>query len=162
MTASKRDWLLLAFRAGPLDRIHLMEALFLTWNRSERNIPNFFRFEESQSYGPCSQEFYSVLEELCKEGLVVKASNEDRGRARYSLTVTGRLAAEQAGQDAERDALRRLDAVVEEVCNLDAYTLIQKVNSEAQESTPSHESQDAIQQYPDEDAPGERWKSLRF
>jgi len=162
MIASKRDWLLLAFRAGPLDRIHLMEALFLTWNRSERNIPNFFRFEESESYGPCSQEFYSVLEELCREGLIVKASQEDRGRAKYRLTVKGRLAAEQAAQDAERDALGRLDTVIEEVCQLDVYTLIQKVNSEAQDSTPSHESQDAIRQQPDEGTPGEQWRALRF
>ena len=29
MVASKRDWLLLAFRAGPVDRLDLLEALFL-------------------------------------------------------------------------------------------------------------------------------------
>ena len=67
MMISKRDWILLALRKTPLDRIRLMKTLFLVWNRSGRSIAGYFEFEP-YLYGPCSLEMYSVLDDLTEHG----------------------------------------------------------------------------------------------
>ena len=164
MIVSKRDWVLLALSAGPLDRIHLMEALFLTWNRLGRNIPGFFQFTPSLSYGPCNLECHSMLDTLCEEGLAVKAPHEGEGRAKYHLTVEGRIEAEQAAERSDPAPLGSLQAVVKEVGALAIYSLLRKGHSEALEHALNVEPEepDVVEPKGDPRSAGERWSSLGF
>jgi len=73
VSGQKDDWILLALKERPLDRLHLMKALFLTWHRSGRDIPNYFAFEP-YLYGPCSFDAYRVLDAMSKEQLITQPS----------------------------------------------------------------------------------------
>jgi hypothetical protein len=66
----KYKWILATLMVQPLDRIHIMEALFLLQKRVG-GIPNFFQFEPF-FYGPCSFEVYESLFALERNGFVVR------------------------------------------------------------------------------------------
>ena len=88
-TFSKKNWVLLALHCEPLDRIRLMKTLFLFWYNSEENIPNYFVFEP-YLYGPCSFELYSALDELERDGLVIRGPHPVPQWAAYHVTEKGR------------------------------------------------------------------------
>jgi len=92
---TKRDWVLLALDAAPLDRLRLMKALFLIWLEKGRTIPDYFDFIP-YLYGPCSFEVYSVLSSLQEENLVAQPPAFPQSWAAYYLTGAGREAARDA------------------------------------------------------------------
>ena len=94
VSAEKGDWVLAALLCAPLDRMRLMEALFLFWHESGRDIPGFFEFEP-YTHGPCSFEFYSELDRLEAKHLISRAPHPAPQRARYHLTKRGQIKAEQ-------------------------------------------------------------------
>jgi hypothetical protein len=132
VTITKNDTVLLLLRAKPMDRIHLMKALFLFWNRSGRNIPGYFRFEP-YLYGPCSFEVYSLLDDLCAQQLIVQLPHPVERWAEYYLTVRGRAAAEGAAKSADPQIRLQLEQVAEEVSRLALSELLRRVYEEAPE-----------------------------
>ncbi|MCL0102625.1 hypothetical protein M1N93_01530 [Dehalococcoidia bacterium] len=132
MAIEKKDWILLALRDSPLDRLHLMKALFLVWNRSGRNVPDYFEFEP-YLYGPCSFEVYSVLDDLSKDGLIVQPPHPVQQWANYFLTERGKLAATEAANCADPDILELINKVAQEVAQLQFSELLRRVYSEAPE-----------------------------
>jgi len=104
VSGQKDDWILLALKDRPLDRLHLMKALFLTWHRSGRNIPNYFAFEP-YLYGPCSFDAYRVLDAMSKEQLITQPSEPLPRWAKFYLTEKGKRAAAEV-RYFERSALR--------------------------------------------------------
>jgi hypothetical protein len=95
---SKRDILLVALSAAPLDRLRLMKTAFLVWHRTGRPKAGPFHFEPYH-YGPCAFDLYATLNELLGYRLIVQASPGVRW-ADYYLT--------EMGQREARDASRRL------------------------------------------------------
>jgi hypothetical protein len=132
MIPSKQDWILLALRKTPLDRIHLMKTLFLVWNRSGRGIPGYFVFEP-YLYGPCSFEVYSVLDLLSRQRLIVQPPHSVQQWAKYYLTKQGRDVVQKAAKAVDPSKLSLLEQVAQEVSQLGFYELLQKVYSEAPE-----------------------------
>lgn len=130
MSADKKDLLLLALKERPLDRLHLMKALFLTWHRGGRNIPEYFRFQP-YLYGPCSFEAYRVLDEMLKEQLIAQASEPLQRWAKYYLTEKGRRAATEAAIRADRRIAALLASAVNEVAALGFGPLLAAVYAEA-------------------------------
>lgn len=102
---TKKDWLLLALDAAPLDRLRLMKALFLIWLERGRAIPAYFDFVP-YLYGPCSFEVYSILSDLEQGNLVVQPPAFPQSWAAYYLTGSGREAAKDARRRASAGDLR--------------------------------------------------------
>ncbi len=130
MAISKRSWVLLLLNKAPLDRIHLMKALFLLWHRSGRKIEDFFAFEP-YLYGPCSIEVYAVLDNLIKEGLVVQAPHTVERWARYYLTQRGKKEVESILIEGDRKEL--VEHIASEVSKLGFHELLRTVYTEAPE-----------------------------
>src|SRR6266849_5180976 len=130
MPTDKRDLIFLALEARPLDRLHLMKALFLTWHRSGRNIPGYFKFEP-YLYGPCSFETYRVLDDLLREQLVTRPGRPVQQWARYYLTGKGKRVATEAAQRVDRTVLQALRKAVREVSTLSFSKLLTAVYAEA-------------------------------
>lgn len=130
MALAKKDWILLALRQTPLDRIHIMKTLFLIWHRSGRKMTDYFRFEP-YLYGPCSFEVYSVLESLQADGYIVQPPHPTPQWINYYLTEKGRKQAEEAANSASPETLRFIETVVKEVSELNFYGLLRKVYAEA-------------------------------
>ena len=126
----KKDWILLALQESPLDRLHLMKVLFLTWHRYGRNIPGYFRFEP-YLYGPCSFETYSVLERLSNEQHLAQPPHPVQQWAKYYLTDKGKRVANEARDRVNPEVLRVLDGVVREVSALGFSKLLTRVYAEA-------------------------------
>lgn len=129
---SKTDWVLLVLRTAPLDRIRIMNALFLIWYRSGKNIPGFFNFEP-YLYGPYSLEVYTALRHLVDADLVVQPPHHMHQGAKYYLTRNGKLAAERAAASVDPELLARLNQVVQDVSELGFSDLLHKVYTEAPE-----------------------------
>lgn len=127
---TKEDWLLLLLREKPMDRIHLMKALFLIWHHSDRNIDGFFEFVPYM-YGPCSFDFYSELDAAIHGQLVSQAPKPISQWAPYFLTAKGIRAAEVAEQNFSSELLYKLRSIADEVSSLDFRRLLQRVYSEA-------------------------------
>jgi len=130
MTLTKKDWLLLLLKQSPLDRIHIMKALFLVWHRSRRKIEDYFEFEP-YLYGPCSFEVYTVLDNLEGNSYIVQPPHPIPRWVNYYLTERGKKEAEEATKRASSEILRFIESVVKEVSQLSFYELIRKVYAEA-------------------------------
>ena len=127
----KAKWILAMLRISPLDRIHLMKALFL-FQRRVGQIPDYFHFEP-YLYGPCSFEVYEVLAILEKEGLVVRPFHPIPQWVAYYLTDRGKKEVERAAKDLPPELLQCLEEVTREVSRLGFYELLQRVYKEAPE-----------------------------
>ncbi len=130
MALTKKDWLLLVMRRTPLDRIHIMKALFLIWHRSGRKITDYFEFEH-YLYGPCSLEIYAVLESLQTDGFIVQPPHPKPQWVNYYLTERGKKEAEEAKKRIPPETIRFIETVVDEVSQLSFYELLRKVYAEA-------------------------------
>lgn len=130
MAITKNDWILLALRQTPLDRIHIMKTLFLIWHRSGRKITDYFDFKP-YLYGPCSFEVYSVIASLQSDGYIVQPPHPTPQWVNYYLTERGKMEAEEAKKRVSSNALNLIKEVVEEVSQLGIYELLQKVYAEA-------------------------------
>ena len=130
MTLTKKDWVLLALRQTPLDRIHIMKTLFLIWHRSGRKITDYFDFNP-YLYGPCSFEVYSVLDSLQADRYIVQPPHTIPQWVNYYLTERGKKEAEEAVRKASREALILIETVVAESSQLSFYELLRKVYAEA-------------------------------
>lgn len=130
MALTKKDWILLSLKQVPLDRIHIMKALFLIWHRSDRNIKDYFSFLP-YLYGPCSFEVYSALESLQADGLIVQPPHSIPQWVKYYLTERGKKEAEEAVKKASPDTLILIETVAEEASQLNFYELLRKVYTEA-------------------------------
>ena len=91
-SVEKGDWVLAALLCAPLDRIRLMQALFLFWYESGKAIPGFFEFKP-YTHGPCSLELYDTLNALDTKHLIGKPPFEHLPRAKYHVTRWGRAKA---------------------------------------------------------------------
>ena len=131
MDHPKAKWILAMLRVSPLDRIHIMKALFL-FGKRVGEIPNYFHFEP-YLYGPCSFEVYEVLEILEKDGLVVRPLHPIPQWVAYYLTDRGKKEAERAAKDISPELLQRLEEVTREVSRLGFYELLKRVYKEAPE-----------------------------
>lgn len=129
---TRREWLLLVLREKPLDRIHLMKALFLIWHRSGQKIDGFFEFVPYM-YGPCSFDLYRELAAAEKERLIAQAPHVPSHWASYFLTAKGKRTADAVAGRATQDRLRHIQAVVTEIAPLGLNDLLQVVYSEAPE-----------------------------
>jgi hypothetical protein len=130
VSGQKDDWILLALKERPLDRLHLMKALFLTWHRSGRNIPNYFAFEP-YLYGPCSFDAYRVLDAMSKEQLITQPSEPLPRWAKFYLTEKGKRAAAEAAARAKGPHVELLTDVVREVAQLGFSPLLARVYAQA-------------------------------
>jgi len=130
MALTKKDWVLLLLMQTPLDRIHIMKALFLIWHRSGRKISNYFEFEP-YLYGPCSFEVYSVLESLETSRFIVQLPHLIPQWVDYYLTEQGKKEAEEAIKRAPADTVSLIKTVATEVSKLGFFELLRKVYAEA-------------------------------
>jgi len=130
MELTKKDWILLILREAPMDRIHIMKALFLIWHRKNRNLPNYFEFVP-YLYGPCSFEVYSMLENLQSTGFIVQPPHPVPQWVNYYLTAKGKKEAEEVSEKVSQQTLEIIKGVVKEISNLNFFELLQKVYKEA-------------------------------
>jgi hypothetical protein len=130
MVLTKKDWVLLLLRRNPLDRIHIMKALFLIWHRSGRKISDYFEFVP-YLYGPCSFEVYSALEEMELNRLIVQPPHPVPQWVNYFLTEKGKKKVEEVTKKVSFDTLRLVESVVDEVSGIGFYELLKKVYTEA-------------------------------
>lgn len=130
MGLTKKDWILLALRQTPLDRIHIMKTLFLIWHRLGRKIPDYFQFEP-YLYGPCSFEVYTALENLQEDGYIVQPPHLAPQWVNYYLTKKGKKEVEEAAKRVSSDVLKVIEEVAEEVFQLNFYELLKVVYKEA-------------------------------
>ena len=130
MVVPKRDWILLALRKRPLDRIRIMKTLFLLWHRSGRNIEGYFHFEP-YLYGPCSFDVYTELNQLMKEGAIVQPVYPIQHWAPYYLTPKGIKLAEEAKRRVEIEKRKQIEKIADEVSQLGFYELLRRVYSES-------------------------------
>ena len=92
--SARREQILVALRAAPLDRVRLMKTLFLFWYRAGKPTTGPFKFR-AYLYGPCAFDLYGTLEDLVGDGLVVQAPHAVERWGRYYLTEAGEKAAGQ-------------------------------------------------------------------
>jgi len=130
MALRKEDWILLALRQTPLDRIHIMKTLFLIWHRSGRKMEGYFQFEP-YLYGPCSFEVYSILENLQADGFIVQPPHSMPQWVNYYLTEKGKKEADEAVKRASPQTLKFIETLAKEVSQLSFYELLRKVYTEA-------------------------------
>jgi len=130
MNKDKKDWILLLLNYSPLDRIHIMKALFLIWHRSGRNIPNYFNFEP-YLYGPCSFEVYSILDSLESNGLIIQPLYPIPQWVNFYLTEKGRNEVKEINKKFSTKELKLIEELVKEISKLEFYELLKKVYSEA-------------------------------
>ena len=130
MELTKNDWVLLTLRKNPLDRIHIMKALFLIWHRTGRNIRGYFEFVP-YLYGPCSFEIYSVLGSLQANGFIVQPPHPVPQWINYYLTDRGKKRAEEAEKKVSLDTLKLIKEVADELSQLGFHELLHKVYTEA-------------------------------
>jgi uncharacterized protein YwgA len=131
MLHPKAKWILAILRISPLDRIHIMKALFLLQRRAGK-IPDYFHFEP-YLYGPCSFEVYDALTALEREGLIVRPLHPMPHWVAYYLTERGKKEAEKAVHDLDLKLREHLEAVTREVSQLGFYELLKRVYDEAPE-----------------------------
>lgn len=121
----KYKWILAALMVKPLDRIHIMEALFLL-QRRVGGIPDFFQFEPF-FYGPCSFEVYESLFSLERNGFVVRPLSPMFHPVVYYLTDRGKKEAEKAVRTIDPYIWENLVAVISEVGQLSLCDLLRKI-----------------------------------
>lgn len=134
MTLRKKDWILLLLRESPLDRIHIMKALFLIWHRSGRKIKDYFEFEP-YLYGPCSFEVYSALENLQAEGFIVQPLHPIPQWVKYYLTEKGKKEANEVAKRTLPNTIKSIETVSDEVSQISFLELLRKVYAEAPDFT---------------------------
>lgn len=127
---SKVDWILLFLNAMPLDRIHLMKALFLFWYRTGRRIEGFFKFKPYM-YGPCSFDLYDELRSSQRDHLIAQASHIPAKYARFHITDLGRKMVEEAESKISASEQNLIREIANEVSNCGFRDLLQKVYTEA-------------------------------
>jgi hypothetical protein len=94
---AKRDTLLVALNAAPLDRLRLMKTAFLAWHRAGRPRSGPFNFEPYM-YGPCAFDLYTTLSELLQQRLVARVPSPVFKWADHYLTDAGRREAVQSAR----------------------------------------------------------------
>jgi aminoglycoside/choline kinase family phosphotransferase len=129
---TKRDWILLALKKSPMDRIHLMKALFLVWHRTGCNAPGYFQFQP-YLYGPCSKDVYATLDQMLTDNLIVQPPHSAQRWANYYLTRQGQALSTRISERYESGLVAVLNEVVEEVSELDFDALLRRVYREAPE-----------------------------
>jgi hypothetical protein len=129
---SKQEWLLLLLREQALDRIRLMKALFLIWQRSNRNIKDFYEFVPYM-YGPCSFNLYRDLDAAENQRLLVQAPHPVSRWAPYFLTATGKAIADSAASKVDSKTMGLIGSIAEEVQSLPFFELLRRVYAEAPE-----------------------------
>lgn len=132
MFITKRDWILIVLQKKPLDRIHIMKALFLIGHRSKKKIADYFIFEP-YLYGPCSLEVYSELRGLLASGLIVQPAHALETWGNYHLTEEGAAKAQEAFSKADSETAAFINSILDEIANLSFFDLLKKVYEEAPE-----------------------------
>lgn len=130
MALKKKDWILLILMLSPMDRIHIMKALFLIWHRLGRKIEDYFEFEP-YLYGPCSFEVYLMLKNLEVERFIVQPSHPIPKWVNFYLTNKGREEARKIYEKSPIEIREIIDKVVKEISDLNFFKLLHKVYKEA-------------------------------
>jgi len=131
----KHEWILLALRYKPLDRVRLMKALFLFWWENKDKLENYFEFKP-YLYGPCSFEVYKVLEKLEQARLIVQLPQPIQEWSPYYLTPRGEREAKKIEDqlvEAVPELAESFRSTVEEVTRLSFRNLLRKVYGDAPE-----------------------------
>lgn len=144
MRNPKAKWILAMLRISPMDRIHIMKALFLLGRRGG-DLPNFFKFEP-YLYGPCSFELYTLLEELVEEGLIVQPPHPAPRWGKYYLTPKGKIEADRAFKEINPQHRYLLKEVTREVGRMGFYELLKYVYKEAPEFAVNSVVREALEQ----------------
>ncbi len=127
---AKRDTLLVALNAAPLDRLRLMKTAFLSWHRAGRPKSGPFRFEP-YLYGPCAFDLYGALNGLLARRLVARAPSAIDRWGDYYLTDAGRIEAARAARRLGDRAASRLREIAAWTSKQPFRFLLEKVYSEA-------------------------------
>jgi hypothetical protein len=126
----KRDTLLVALDAAPLDRLRLMKTAFLAWHRAGRPRTGPFNFQP-YLYGPCAFDLYSTLSDLLAERLVARAPYPVFKWADHHLTDAGRREAAKAARRLGERTSTRLSGIAEWASQQPFRALLERVYSEA-------------------------------
>lgn len=94
--SARRDQVLVAVAATPLDRIRLMKTAFLVWFRAGQPEEGPFLFQP-YLYGPCAFDLYHTLDDLIAERMIVPVS-AGQSSASYYITAVGRREAAEAAR----------------------------------------------------------------
>ena len=132
---TKNDWVLLALKNAPLDRIHLMKILFLMRYRTDKDgksLDDFFTFEP-YLYGPYSLDVYKALDAVEKDDLVVQPAHADKQHTPYYLSERGKQSVEEISKKASPEMLKLVESITAEVATLEFRDLLRKVYDEAPE-----------------------------
>ena len=127
---AKRDILLVALQAAPLDRLRLMKTAFLLWHRSGRPREGPFHFQP-YLYGPCAFDLYSTLTDLVDRGLITTDPSQPPRWTDYRLTPAGREAAERAAERLGRRTAARLTEIAHWTSRQSFRSLLDVVYEEA-------------------------------
>lgn len=125
---AREHQVLVALRAAPLDRLHLMKTLFLYWHRRGRPADGPFNFRPYM-FGPCAFDLYTVLDRLEGERLVsqsVASSSAD-----YLLTDAGRQEALRAANHVGLEATKQIEKIAQWASRETFHSLLRAVYSEA-------------------------------
>jgi len=126
----RKEWILLLLSEEPLDRIHIMKALFLIWLRSGKHIKGFFKFEP-YLYGPYSLDVYSELDSLLSDGSISQPPYSAKSWVSYFITDEGMKNVNDIKNEIKPEIRKLISSVVKEISSLDFFSLLRKVYREA-------------------------------
>ncbi len=129
---AKRDTLLVALDAAPLDRLRLMKTVFLGWHRAGCPKSGPFHFEP-YLYGPCAFDLYSTLNDLLRDRLVARVPSQIFKWADHHLTDAGRREAARAARRLGERHSSRLHNIATWACKQPFRALLEHVYAEAPE-----------------------------
>lgn len=127
---TKSEWIILILKKSPMNRVYIMETLFLIWQRSGRRIKNYFKFEP-YLYGACSFKVYSVLEDLETHSFIMQPPHSYLQGVNYCLTSKGKVKAKEIVDRALSKTITLIEKITEEVSQLGFYELLRRVYNEA-------------------------------
>jgi hypothetical protein len=132
-TVEPRDaWLLVALDRSPMDRIHLMKAMFLPWFRRGRQLPGYFDFKP-YLYGPYSAQVYASLDRLQREGLIASEPAAIDRWADFRVTPEGQQHLRRTVSSLDPVLRGDIERSVDELSGLELGELLSRVYAEAPE-----------------------------
>ncbi len=129
---TKDAWLLVALGRSPMDRIHLMKAVFLPWYRHGRHLASYFDFKP-YLYGPYSAQVYTSLDRLQRDGLIAAMPAAFDRWSSFRLTPEGRTELRGLLGSLDPSLRHEVERVVDEVSKLPLGELLSRVYAEAPE-----------------------------
>jgi len=129
-----KEWLL-AYLALPfdssdatksIDPIRIMKGMFLFAMESTLSDESKYHFE-AYSYGPCSFEIYSDLDNLVELGMINRESRAGETWPRYSVTSKGISVFQEIKKVADTAGMRQLSQIKNLVLSMSFLALLKYV-----------------------------------